>query len=245
MASTRSGSTTMRRRTSPGVAASASTPCRINGAPSISTRLLLATPCAWASASTRPTRWPASTMAQKASSGRDIELAGEQALARQALGQDGLDQVAVAPADLGGGHGDGLPGPKVAVEVHLQELDLAGAHIETELEAAVIERRELPHHLPRPPLDQRKLGARLHRPDLVGLARGQVALLGVGAQAARVLLLDDLGGQDHRLAVDRDHRDLDVVAHDEGLDDGVVALVVQTEDGGPHPRPVPGVADAP
>src|SRR5687768_3983445 len=190
----------MRRRASPGVAARASTTWRMSGAPSISTRLLLAAPCASARGSTRPARWPASTMAQKAVSGRDIELSGQQPLAAQAFGEDGLDQVAMAPADLGGGHGDGLAGPQVAVEVHLEELGLARAHIQAELEAAVVERLELAQHLARPRLDQRQLRPRRHRADLIGLARDQVPLLLVGPQQAGILLLDDLGGQDQRLA---------------------------------------------
>jgi hypothetical protein len=71
-----------------------------------------------------------------------------------------------------------------------------------------------------------------HRADRIALGdAAEIALVLVGAQRGRVFLLDDLGGQEEGPPVERDHRNFDVMAGDEGLDDGVMALAVERRDG--------------
>src|SRR5687768_5771252 len=64
----------------------------------------------------------------------------EQAVAAQALAEDGLDQLGLAEAGERRGTAEDLLGPEIGLEVDLEELAAAGLAVEAELEAAVIER---------------------------------------------------------------------------------------------------------
>src|SRR5687768_7474415 len=64
----------------------------------------------------------------------------EQAVAAQALVEDGFDQLGLGEAGAPGGAAEDLFGPEIGLEVDLEEVAGAGVAIETELEAAIIER---------------------------------------------------------------------------------------------------------
>ena len=164
----------------------------------------------------------------------------------QALVEDGLDELGLGEAGESGGAAEHLFGPEVGLEVELEEVERAALRVEAELEAAVIERSEFLGDAAGVLGDDRGPMVVLERDEPVFvLARDEVALLVIGAKVGRVGLLEQHHRHDHRLAVDGDHRHLDVAADEEGLDDRVVALAMDVGDGGAHAVPVVGVLDGP
>ena len=64
----------------------------------------------------------------------------QQAVAAQALVEDGLDQLRLGEAGADRRAAEHLLRPEIGLEVDLEELDGAGVAVEPELEAAIIER---------------------------------------------------------------------------------------------------------
>ena len=122
-------------------------------------------------------------------------------------------------------------GPKVAVQIHFEEADVARGEIDAELESAIV--KGLEH------ADQRLR----HRRDLVAKPRiikgdeavfvgpvGKVALFGISSQMCWVCLFKEHHWHDGLAAADGNHGDLDIAAFKKRLNDRIMPVAVNCID---------------
>src|SRR3954470_9617720 len=126
-------STAMRTPSIPSIPASAASTWASKGRPPIGTRHLWLTPASAASGSSLPSRCAARMTTLK---GSTWALFIEQAVAAQALVEDGLDQLRLAEAGARRGSAEHLLRPEIGLEVELEEVAGPGFEIEAELEPA-------------------------------------------------------------------------------------------------------------